>query len=48
VRAVADERVELVERAGVEQFLDPLARGVLALRVLLLLGLGARVRRLLA
>ena len=35
VRAVADERVELLEGAGVEQLLDPLAGGVLALRVLL-------------
>ena len=36
VRAVADERVELLEGAGVEQLLDPLAGGVLALGVLLL------------
>ena len=36
VRAVADVGVELLERARVEQLLDPLARGVLALRVLLL------------
>ena len=36
VRAVADEGVELLERARVEQLLDPLARGQLALRVLLL------------
>ena len=32
VRAVAHERVELLEGAGVEQLLDPLAGGVLALR----------------
>ena len=36
VGAVADEGVELLEGAGVEQFLDPLAGGHLALRVLLL------------
>ena len=36
VRAVAHVRVELLERAGVEQLLDPLAGRVLALRVLLL------------
>ena len=35
-RAVADVRVELLEGAGVEQLLDPLARRVLALGVLLL------------
>ena len=35
VGAVAHERVELLERAGVEQLLDPLAGGHLALRVLL-------------
>jgi hypothetical protein len=35
-RAVADVRVELVERARVEQLLDPLAGRVLALRVLFL------------
>ncbi len=34
-RAVADEGVELLERARVEQLLDPLARGQLALGVLL-------------
>ena len=39
-RAVADEGVELLERARVEQLLDPLARGQLALGVLLLLRLG--------
>ena len=44
VRAVADERVELLEGAGVEQLLDPLAGGVLALGVLLLdRGLGGVV-----
>ena len=44
VRAVADERVELLEGAGVEQLLDPLAGGVLAACVLLLdRGLGAGV-----
>ena len=49
VGAVADEGVELLEGAGVEQLLDPLARGELALRVLLLDGLlGAGVDRLLA
>ena len=36
VGAVADEGVELLEGAGVEQLLDPLARRHLALRVLLL------------
>ena len=36
VGAVADEGVELLEGAGVEQLLDPLAGGHLALRVLLL------------
>ena len=36
VRAMADVRVELLEGAGVEQLLDPLAGRVLALRVLLL------------
>jgi hypothetical protein len=36
VDPVTDEGVELLEAAGVEQLLDPLARGVLALRVLLL------------
>ena len=35
---VAHERVELLERARIEQLLDPLARGVLALGVLLLDG----------
>ena len=49
VRAVADEGVELLERARVEQLLDPLARGQLALRVLLLDRLlGGRVDGLLA
>jgi hypothetical protein len=49
VRAVADERVELLERPRVEQLLDPLARGELALRVLLLDSLlGGRVDRFLA
>ena len=49
VGAVADEGVELLERAGVEQLLDPLAGGELALRVLLLDRLlGGRVDRLLA
>ena len=49
VGAVADEGVELLERAGVEQLLDPLAGGQLALRVLLLDRLlGGRVDRLLA
>jgi len=37
-RPVADERVELPERPGVEQLLDPLAGGQLALGVLLLDG----------
>ncbi len=46
--AVADERVELLERAGVEQLLDPLAGGQLALGVLLLLRLRIRVDGLLA
>jgi hypothetical protein len=36
VGTVADEGVELLERAGVEQLLDPLAGGELALCVLLL------------
>ena len=49
VGAVADEGVELLEGAGVEQLLDPLARGHLALRVLLLDRLlGGRVDRRLA
>ena len=43
VGPVAHERVELLEGPGVEQLLDPLARGVLALRVLLLDGLLGRV-----
>ena len=43
-RAVAHERVELLEGARVEQLLDALARGVLAAGVLLLLGLGRGVR----
>ncbi len=45
VRAVAHERVELLEGARVEQLLDALARRVLAARVLLLLGLRRRVQR---
>ena len=49
VGAVADEGVELLEGAGVEQLLDPLAGGHLALRVLLLDRLlGGRVDRRLA
>ena len=49
VGAVADEGVELLERARVEQLLDPLAGGQLALRVLLLDRLlGGGVDRLLA
>ena len=49
VGAVADEGVELLERAGVEELLDPLARGQLALGVLLFdRRLGGRVDRLLA
>src|SRR5207247_10996645 len=36
VGSVPDERVELLEGAGVEQLLDPLPSGELALRVLLL------------
>ncbi len=36
VGAVTDEGVELLERTGIEQLFDPLARGHLALRVLLL------------
>ena len=49
VGAVADEGVELLEGAGVEQLLDPLAGGQLALRVLLLDRLlGGRVDRRLA
>jgi hypothetical protein len=40
VRAVAHERVDLLERAGVQQLLDALARRVLAALVLLGLGLG--------
>ena len=48
VGAVAHERVELLEGARVEQLLDPLTRGALALRVLLVLGLGGGVDRLLA
>jgi hypothetical protein len=44
VRAVAHERVELLERAGIEQLLDPLPRGHLAALVLLLDGgVGARL-----
>ena len=42
-RPVPDERVELLEGAGVEQLLDPLACRVLAAGVLLLLRLGGRV-----
>ena len=46
VAAVADEAVELLEGAGIEQLLDPLARGQLALRVLLLdRGLGGGMDR---
>ena len=49
VRAVAHEHVELLERAWVEQLLDPLAGGVLAALVLLGHGLlGAGVDRLVA
>jgi hypothetical protein len=49
VGAVADEGVELLEGAGVEKLLDPLACGELALRVLLLDRLfGAGVDRLVA
>ncbi len=48
VGAVAHERVELLEGAGIEQLLDALARRVLAARVLLLLGLRGRVQRRLA
>jgi hypothetical protein len=49
VGAVPHEGVELLERAVVEQLLDPLARGELALRVLLLHRLlGRRVDRLVA
>ena len=47
-RAVAHERVELLEGAGVEQLLDPLAGGVLAAVVLLGLRLGRGVDRRLA
>ena len=47
-RAVADEGVQLLERARVEQLLDPLAGGQLAAVVLLLLGLRVRVDCLLA
>jgi hypothetical protein len=42
-RAVAHEGIELGEGARVQQLLDALARGELALGVLLLLGLGGRV-----
>ena len=45
VGAVAHERVELLEGAGVQQLLDPLPGGVLAAGVLLLLGLGGGVQR---
>jgi hypothetical protein len=45
---VAHEGVELLEGTGVEQLLDPLARGVLAAVVLLGLGLGRGVHRRLA
>ena len=49
VGAVADEGVELLERAGVEQLVDPLAGGQLALGVVLFDGLlGGRVDRLVA
>jgi len=44
MRAVAHEGVELLEGPGVQELLDPLARRVLAARVLLLLGLGGRMR----
>jgi hypothetical protein len=44
--SVANERVELLERARVEQLLDPLAGGQLALGVLLLLRLRVGVERL--
>ena len=47
-RAVADEGVELLEGAGVEQLLDALARRELALRVLLLDGRPLGVRGLAA
>ncbi len=47
-RAVAHERVELLERARIQQLLDPLARGHLAAGVLLLLGLGRGVHGRLA
>ena len=46
--AVPDERVQLLERARVEQLVDPLAGGQLALGVLLLLRLRVGVGRLLA
>jgi hypothetical protein len=45
---MADERVELLERPGVQQLVDPLAGGQLALGVLLLLRLRIGVDRLLA
>jgi hypothetical protein len=45
---VADERVELLEGARIEQLLDPLTRGELALGVLLLLRLRIGVDGLLA
>jgi hypothetical protein len=49
VGAVADEGVELLEGARIEQLLDPLAGGELPLRVLLLDRLlGAGVDRLVA
>jgi hypothetical protein len=47
-RAMADERVELLEGAGIQELLDPLARGVLAALVLLGLRLRAGVDRRLA
>jgi hypothetical protein len=43
-----DEGVQLLERARVEQLLDPLAGGQLALGVLLFLGLRVGVGGLLA
>ncbi len=48
VRAVPDEGVELLEGAGVEQLVDPLAGGELALLVLLLIAFSGRVHGRLA
>src|SRR5207302_10081262 len=48
VSAVANERVQLLERAIVEQLCDALSRGVLTARMLLLLGLRRRMQRVLA